>query len=68
MLQRLVERGSFRRDLDTVSATWMILSMAICPRLLEPIHRAMGDGPEAPDTERWIAEVSATMRAHMQVN
>ena len=66
VLKTLVTRGHYRRDLDTRAATWMILSLVISPRLLEPVQRAMGDSTEMPEAERWLGEVTAAMRAYLQ--
>lgn len=65
LLQMLVERGTYRKDLDPASTAWMMLCLVIGPHLLEPVGRAMGVGSSPPQMERWIAEVAELLRKHV---
>ena len=64
-IRKLIARGDYRRDLDPVSTTWMILSLVIGLHVVEPNQRAAGSNDGAPDPENWAQTIAAMLRKHV---
>jgi AcrR family transcriptional regulator len=64
-IRKLIARGDYRRDLDPVSTTWMILCLVIGLHVVEPFERAAGRNDNTPDPENWIHAIAEMLRKHV---
>jgi len=64
LIDSLVERGIYRRDLDTEHATWTLIMMVIAPHVIVPLIRANGSDVFIPEMDHWSQDAMTMLKNH----